>query len=48
MELYGAMAATTFLEEEMDKTGNYFAVVPSDKIAWNNIYKNREGYFSFL
>ncbi len=48
VELYGAMAATTFLEEEMDKTGNYFAVVPSDKIAWNNIYKNREGYFSFF
>lgn len=48
VELYGAMAATAFFEDKMDKQGYYFAVVPSDKIAWSSIYNNREGYFSFF
>lgn len=48
VELYGAMATTSFFEERMDKIGSYFAVVPSDKITWDCIDKNREGYFSFF
>ncbi len=48
VEFYAAMSAITFFENEMDKKGHYFAVVPSDKISGENIYGEEKGYGFFF
>lgn len=48
VELYGAMSAVTFFEDEMGKKGYYFAVVPADKIGGEVIYGRELGYGFFF
>ena len=48
VELYAAMSAVTFFDNEMGTSGHYFAVVPAKKISGENIYKMEKGYSYFF
>lgn len=49
VEFYAAMAAVTFFDGNKEQcNGKYFAVVPREKIVWNQMYKNTRCFFSFL
>lgn len=48
VEMYAAMSAVTFFDNSMDITGHYFAVVPTQKISGDNIYRMEKGYSHFF
>lgn len=48
VELYAASSAITFFENEMERRGHFFAVVPADRICGDNIYGAERGYGFFF
>lgn len=48
VEFFAAMSSITFFEDAMEKTGKYFAVVPTEKISGSSIYKAERGYALFF
>jgi len=48
VEFYGAMAAVSFFESDMEERGRYFAVVGKKQIGWSDFYKNTSGFFLFF
>lgn len=48
VELYAAMSAVTFFDNNMEVSGHYFAVVPKKTIGGENIYAAEKGYGHFF
>lgn len=47
VEFYSAISAVTFFENNEMNEGKFFAVVPTEKIEWGNMYKGTKCFFSF-